>query len=128
MHSFDVGSLAVEGDRGNYRGRGGQRCASEANAQLMVSEAKMQKTIDYSSEVVTLLRRELNEEIENYELLKNGNDSLLEERNNVRFRVADLESEVAKVRARVAEDIFALEARLAAAEVRAMEDSTAAEK
>jgi hypothetical protein len=74
------------------------------------------------------LRRELNEEIENYELLNNGNDSLLEERNNVRFRVADLESEVAKVRARVAEDIFALEARLAAAEVRAMEDSAAAEK
>jgi hypothetical protein len=32
------------------------------------------------------------------------------------------------VRARVAEDIFALEARLAAAEVRAMEDSAAAEK
>jgi hypothetical protein len=78
--------------------------------------------------VITLLRRELNEEIENYELLNNGNDSLLEERNNVRFRVADLESEVAKVRARVAEDIFALEARLAAAEVRAMEDSAAAEK
>jgi hypothetical protein len=74
------------------------------------------------------LRRELNEEIENYELLNNGNDSLLEERNNVRFRVADLESEVAKVRARVAEDIFALEARLAAAEVHAMEDSAAAEK
>jgi DNA repair exonuclease SbcCD ATPase subunit len=85
----------------------------EANTQLKASEAEMQKTIDNSSVVVTLLRHELNEEIENYDLLKNDNDSLLEERNNVRYEVADLESELEKVGASVADDISALEARLA---------------
>jgi hypothetical protein len=44
-------------------------------------ECEMQKTIDSSSEAMTLLRRELDDELENYELLKIGNDSLLEERN-----------------------------------------------
>jgi hypothetical protein len=53
------------------------------NARLKASEAEMQKTIDNSSEVITLMRRELNEEIDNYDLLKSGNDTLLEERNTL---------------------------------------------
>jgi hypothetical protein len=57
----------------------------EVNAQLKASNAKMQKTIDSTREVVTLLRRELDEEIEKYELLKSGNGSLLEERNNAQY-------------------------------------------
>jgi uncharacterized membrane-anchored protein YhcB (DUF1043 family) len=65
----------------------------EENAQLKASKAEMQKTVDSSSEVVTMLRRELDKEIQIYELLNNGNDSLLEERNNAQYRVANLESE-----------------------------------
>jgi hypothetical protein len=53
----------------------------EANAQLKASNAEMQQTIDISSKAVALLRCELDEEIENYELLRIGNESLLDERN-----------------------------------------------
>jgi hypothetical protein len=70
----------------------------EANAQLKMSNAEMQQTIDISSEVVTLLRCELDEEIENYELLRIGNESLLAERNDAHYRVADLESELEEVK------------------------------
>jgi chromosome segregation ATPase len=100
----------------------------EANARLNTSNAEIQQTNDSSSEVVTLLRRELDEEIENYELLKNGSDSLLEERNHAQYRAVELESELAEVKASAGRDIAALEARLAALEARATEDSTAAEK
>jgi hypothetical protein len=45
---------------------------------------------------VTVLRRALDDEPEIYLRLKNSNDSLLEERKNVRYRVANLESELAR--------------------------------
>jgi hypothetical protein len=50
----------------------------EANMKLKTSNAEMQKTVDCSSEVVTLLWHELDEEIENYKLLRIGNESLLD--------------------------------------------------
>jgi hypothetical protein len=47
------------------------------------------------------------EELENYELLKNGNDSLLNERNKrSAAKVADLESELAMVKESAPKDIY----------------------
>jgi malate synthase len=62
-----------------------QKCVvalEKKNSQLKASNTKMQKTIDNSNETITVLRRAQDEEIENYELLKHGNDSLLDECNN----------------------------------------------
>jgi hypothetical protein len=132
---FYAGSLPAEGGWKDYQRRGRQLCALEAgcgarkmNARLKASEAEMQKTIDNSSEVITLMRRELNEEIDNYDLLKSGNDTLLEERNTLWYQVVDLESELAKVKMSATENISALEVRLAIVEARAVDDSAAAEK
>jgi hypothetical protein len=44
----------------------------------------MQLTISRSKEVVTVLRRELDEELENYEPLRLDNASLLDESNEAR--------------------------------------------
>jgi hypothetical protein len=57
------------------------------------------------------------------DLLKIGNNSLLQEQNNAQYRVGDLESELASVKKSVAGDVAALEERLAAAEARAAEVS-----
>jgi hypothetical protein len=51
------------------------------NSQVKTSNTKMQKTVDSSNEAVRTLRQALDEELENYELLKNVNDSLLEGHN-----------------------------------------------
>jgi hypothetical protein len=45
----------------------------EANAWLDTSNAEMHLTISQSSEAITMLRRELDVELENYELLRLGN-------------------------------------------------------
>jgi hypothetical protein len=98
------------------------------NLQLKVSKADMQKTVDNSNEAVTVLPWALEEEIESYDLLKNGNDSLLEECNNARYQVVDLESELEKVKASGEGDISTSKVRLAAAEARVVDDLAAVEK
>jgi hypothetical protein len=73
----------------------GGRCVAkleEENSQLKVS------TVDSSAEAVTVLRRALDEGIEDYELLTNGNESLLAECDTLWDQVVDLESELAKVK------------------------------
>jgi hypothetical protein len=42
----------------------------EVNAQLKASNVEMQLTVDRSGKAVTLLRRQLDEELENYDLLR----------------------------------------------------------
>jgi hypothetical protein len=103
--------IIVDEDRGNLRKHVAE--LDEENSRLKASAAELQKTIDSSTEAVTVLRRALDERIEDYEPLKNGNDSLLAERNTLRDQVADLESVLAKVKTSAAGDISALEARVA---------------
>jgi hypothetical protein len=82
--------IISEEDGGNLR-----RCVAkleEENSQLKVS------TVDSSAEAVTVLRRALDEGIEDYELLTNGNESLLAECDTLWDQVVDLESELAKVK------------------------------
>jgi chromosome segregation ATPase len=67
----------------------------EENSQMKASIAELQKFVDNSTEVVTSLRQAREAGIEDYELLKDGNSSLLVERNALQDRAADLESELA---------------------------------
>jgi ABC-type arginine transport system ATPase subunit len=69
----------------------------EMNVQLEVSNAEMELTVSRSSEAITLLRRQLDEQLENYELLRLGNASLLEKRIEAQYRANELESELAEV-------------------------------
>jgi hypothetical protein len=50
-----------------------------------------------------------------------GNESLLTERNELRYHTKDLESELVKVRADAAEDIAALETKIKSAEAHSMD-------
>jgi hypothetical protein len=59
----------------------------EANARLEASTAEMHLTVSRSNEVMTVLRRELDVELKNYELLRLGNTRLLNERNEARSQV-----------------------------------------
>jgi hypothetical protein len=100
----------------------------EANTQMEASNADMQLTVSHSGEAVTVLRHELDAELENYELLRFDNTSLLDERNEARGQVANLESELAEMNANTAKDTATMEARLAAAEAHTVEGSAAAER
>jgi hypothetical protein len=97
----------------------------KANTQLEASNAEMQLTPSRSREAVTMLRRELDAELENYELLRVGNSRLLDE---VRGQVADLESKLTETKVNADKDTAALEARLAAAETHAAEGSATVER
>jgi hypothetical protein len=66
--------------------------------------------------------------LEDYELLMNGNKSLLAEHDALHERSEDLESELMKARASAAEDIAAFEARIKSAEAHAVDVAAAGEK
>jgi hypothetical protein len=100
----------------------------ETNVQLKASEVEMRNNGDKSGEVVALLSCQLEEELENYDLMKCGNDSLLVEGNTFRDRVANLESELAETKTSVAGDVPALEAKVASIEARFMDDAAAVDK
>jgi hypothetical protein len=59
-----------------------------------------------------MLQRSLDAGVEDYELLMEGNKSLLVASDTLRDHDADLEPELAEARARAAKDIAALEAKV----------------
>jgi hypothetical protein len=96
--------------------------------RLEASTAVLQKTIDSSAEAVISLCRVLDLNIEDYNLLKDGNNSLLAERNTLHEQVADLDSELAGVKASTVRDIATLEAKVVSVEARAVDDVAATDK
>jgi chromosome segregation ATPase len=100
----------------------------EENSQLKTSTVELQKSVESSTEAVTSLWQALEAGIKDYELLKDGENSLLAERNTLHDRVADLESELAEAKTSTAKDITALEAKVVSVEAHAMDDVAAVEK
>jgi vacuolar-type H+-ATPase subunit D/Vma8 len=80
---------------------------------------------DKSDEAVVLLWQELDEAIKDYDLLKDGNNSLLAECHALRVQVSDLKSEFAMAKASAAENITSLEAKVVSAEARVMDEVVA---
>jgi hypothetical protein len=66
--------------------------------------------------------------IKDYNLLQEGNKSLLAEHSELRYCCEDLESELAKVHSSVVEDVAALESRIRSAKAHSVEIATAGEK
>jgi predicted trehalose synthase len=66
--------------------------------------------------------------IEDYELLKDGNSSLLVECNALQDRVADVESELAGAKTSAAKGIAVQEAKVVSVEARVMDDVATVEK
>jgi hypothetical protein len=90
-----------------------------ADLRLEASNAELQKIVFHSSaQTIISLRRALDLNIEDYNLLRDGNNSLLAERNTLYDRVADLESELAEVSVSAARGISALEAKVVCTEAR----------
>jgi hypothetical protein len=70
----------------------------------------------------------VNSRIEDYNLLQEGNKNLLAKCDELRYHSKDMDSELARVRSSVAEDIAALESRIRFAEAHSMEVATVGEK
>jgi hypothetical protein len=88
----------------------------------------MRSRVEKPDVVVALLRRELEEEVDNYELMRCGSESLLAECNTLCDQIADLESELVEVKMGATRDISIMEAKVASTEARAVDDAAAAEK
>jgi hypothetical protein len=100
----------------------------EENARLKGSSVELQRSVDSSTEAVISLQQKLEAGIEDYELLRDGNNSLLVECNALQDQVIDLESKLAEDKARAAKDIAALEVKVVSAEARAMDEAASGEK
>jgi hypothetical protein len=100
----------------------------EENSRLKASTAGLHESVDKSAKVVVSLRWMLNGALDDFELLKGGNNSLLVERDSLRDQVTDLDSELVTAKVRVTENIPALEARVASAEAPAADEAVAGEK
>jgi chromosome segregation ATPase len=102
-----------------------RRCVAvleEENLHLWASPTELQRSADRSTKAVVVLRWELDNAIGDYDVLKDGKDSLLAERNVLRDQATDLESELAKVKA----DAAALKAKVASGEAHGVDDAAAA--
>jgi hypothetical protein len=84
----------------------------EENSRIRASTAELQKSVDSSSEAVTSLRQVLEHGINDYELLKKGNQILSAERDAFRDRVAGLASELAEDKKSATRDIAALKEKV----------------
>jgi FtsZ-binding cell division protein ZapB len=101
-----------------------QKCITELemeNSWLRATAAKLQGSVDSSGETIATLQRAVDAGIEDYNMLLEGNKSLLAERNALRDPSEDLKSELTKTHASAAEGIAALEARIKSAEAHSME-------
>jgi hypothetical protein len=88
----------------------------------------LHESVDKSAKVVVSLRWMLNGALDDFDLLKGGNNSLLVERDSLRDQVTDLDSELVTAKVRVTENIPTLEARVASAEAPAADEAVAGEK
>jgi chromosome segregation ATPase len=100
----------------------------EENSRLKATATGLQKSIDSSAEDVTLMRWSLEAGIEDYDLLLEGNNSLLTECTTLRDHAADLESELAEARANATKDIATLETRVQSAKAHVVDIAAAGEK
>jgi BMFP domain-containing protein YqiC len=91
------------------------------NSWLKAATAESYETID-------MLQRSVYAGIEDYNLLQEGNKSLLTEHNELHYHPEGLESVLAKVRSSAAEDIAALEARIRSAEAHSVDVAATSEK
>jgi hypothetical protein len=89
---------------------------------------KLQGSVDSSAETITTLERTVAMGVEDYDLLMEGNKSLLAECDVLHERSENLDFELMKARASAAEDIAALEARVKSAEARIMDVTAAGKK
>jgi hypothetical protein len=94
---------------------------------LQTFTAELWESVDRSAKAVVSLWQTLIGLIVDYELLKDGNNILLVERDALRDQVADLDSELVIAKASAIEDIAALEAKDAALEAHAADEALAGE-
>jgi predicted nucleic acid-binding Zn-ribbon protein len=88
----------------------------ETNTRLEELNAEMRLIVSGSDNAVTAMHHELDEEIEHIERLRLTNAHLLNEHNEMRSWVTNLEMKLAEMEAGVAKNIATLEARLAETE------------
>jgi uncharacterized protein involved in exopolysaccharide biosynthesis len=77
------------------------------NSQLRATATKLQGSVDSSVETVATLQRSMASGLEDYDLVMEGNKSLLAERNTLHECSEDIESELMKAHASASENIAA---------------------
>jgi hypothetical protein len=85
--------------------------------ELKVENSQLKATIAESTETIGTLQRAVNNEVEDYNLLLEGNKSLVAECNDFHYRCEDLKGEVAEVFSDAEKRTINLEAWVKAAEV-----------
>jgi uncharacterized protein YydD (DUF2326 family) len=97
-------------------------------ADLEAENSCLKATTTESAETIDMLQRSVDSGIEDYNLLQEGNKSLLGEHNELCYHTEDLEAELAKVHADAIEDIAALETKIESAEAHSGDVAPAGEK
>jgi FtsZ-binding cell division protein ZapB len=80
--------------------------------ELEEENSRLKGSVDDSIETITVLRCSVDAEIEEYNLLMDGNKSLRTEHDTLHEHCEDLGSELAKVHASAVEDVATLEASI----------------
>jgi hypothetical protein len=114
-----IEKIMAKDSRGSLR-----KCIAEIeeeNSHLKASTVESAETID-------TLQHSMNSKIEDYNLLQEGNKNLLAKCDELRYHSKDMDSELARVRSSVAEDIAALESRIRFAEAHSVEVAAVGEK
>jgi hypothetical protein len=88
----------------------------------------MRATVKESAEMIAMLQRSVDAGIEDYDLLMEGNKSLLAERNEFCYHCEDLNVELAKVHSDAEKIITNLEVRVKSAEAHNVDVAIAGEK
>jgi hypothetical protein len=98
------------------------------NSRLRSTAVKLQGSVDSSAETIATLQHSVDAGIEDYNLMLEGNKSLLAERNTLHDRSEDLEFELTKTRASAIKGIVALEAKIKSAKAHFMDVAAAGKK
>jgi hypothetical protein len=97
-------------------------------AKLEAENSQLKATTAESAETIGMLQRAMDNRVEDYNLLMEGNKSLLAERNDINYRCVDLKIELAEVHSDSEKKTADLEVRVKTAEAHSVDVATAGEK
>jgi chromosome segregation ATPase len=101
---------------------------SESIAELEAENSQLRATVEESTGTIATLQRYVDAVIEDYDMLMEGNKSLLTERDKFHYHCKDLKVEVARVRSDVEKNVADLEARVKSTEAHIVDVAATGEK
>jgi hypothetical protein len=93
-----------------------------------MENSRLRATVEEPTGTIAMLQRSVFAGIEDYDLLMEGNKSLMAARDEFRYRCEDLKVELARVGSDAEKNIADLEARLKSAEAHSVDVAAAGEK